>query len=241
VGRQPAYLFIPNHVRLRAFAHQLADLRRHTLRTRREDAGGEEPPPDPAALDQAGEAEQLSLFAALSATPLGMPDMIGVGPEGRGADAPGGSTQGPVTARDAGDGIDGGDGDEGDDGDGRTDEHSDLVLTLLPPPALGAHASAGSLVGPSGGSGGSGGSGAAARDPASGEPAASPREERRRLRDLNSVLAAQLAHATGLPHAKVHAELNRLVGVRRVTEATNAELQARLAAGRAWFDRLRRR
>jgi superfamily II DNA or RNA helicase len=226
LGRQPAYLFIPNDVRLRTFAYQLADQRRHTLRTRREDAGGEEPQADPTALDQAGEAEQLSLFAALSATPLGMPAMIGVGDEA-GED---GDDDAPGKA--AAVGLAG----TGDEGGVDADDGNEVVLTLLPAPSL-----AGTAPGVGGAPPATRTDSPGGRDPASGEPAASPREERRRLRDLNSVLAAQLAHATGLPHAKVHAELNRLVGVRRVTEATNAELQARLAAGRAWFDRLRRR
>lgn len=63
--REKAYLFIPDDPRLRTWAHTIAEARRHSLRR--------EPVPeqfaaeqDPAALDELG-AEQLSLFAALSA------------------------------------------------------------------------------------------------------------------------------------------------------------------------------
>ena len=40
--------------------------------------------------------------------------------------------------------------------------------------------------------------------------------------------------------AAVNLELNRLAGIRRVTEATGAELQARLQAARRWQWRLGR-
>jgi superfamily II DNA or RNA helicase len=66
--RQKAFMFIPDDVRLRTFAAQLADQRTHSLK-RREDEG-EQPPVE--LLDQLppeGE-DQLSLFAAISATPL---------------------------------------------------------------------------------------------------------------------------------------------------------------------------
>jgi hypothetical protein len=50
-----------------------------------------------------------------------------------------------------------------------------------------------------------------------------------------------LARATGLTHAQVNGELNRRAGIRRVTEATTAQLQARVDAGRRWIDTIRRR
>jgi hypothetical protein len=79
--------------------------------------------------------------------------------------------------------------------------------------------------------------------PADDPPAAipDPRRERARLRDLNATLAQELARATGLPHARVDAELNRLAGIGRVTEATQAQLTRRIDEGRRWLDRLRRR
>lgn len=75
--RQKAYLFIPDDPRLRTWAFQIADARRHSLRKRAEDAGDAldgEFPDDPTALDDQVHPddqradEQLSLFAALSAT-----------------------------------------------------------------------------------------------------------------------------------------------------------------------------
>jgi superfamily II DNA or RNA helicase len=66
--RQKAFMFVPDDVRLRTFAAQLAEQRTHSLKRREED--GEQPPVE--LLDQLppdGE-DQLSLFAAISATPL---------------------------------------------------------------------------------------------------------------------------------------------------------------------------
>jgi superfamily II DNA or RNA helicase len=66
--RQKAFMFIPDDVRLRTFAAQLAEQRTHSLKRREEE--GEQPPVE--LLDQLppeGE-DQLSLFAAISATPL---------------------------------------------------------------------------------------------------------------------------------------------------------------------------
>ena len=56
--------------------------------------------PDPAALDTAGEPEQLSLFAALSATPIGAPEfMVPLGEDLLAAEMPdstdSGNDQGP--------------------------------------------------------------------------------------------------------------------------------------------------
>ncbi|HET9075570.1 MAG TPA: DEAD/DEAH box helicase [Acidimicrobiales bacterium] len=64
------------------------------------------------------------------------------------------------------------------------------------------------------------------------------REHKTRLRDANAAMARALAHRTGWPHAKVNAELNRLAGVRRVTEATLEQLQRRLRQAEHWYSRL---
>jgi superfamily II DNA or RNA helicase len=72
--RQKAFFFIPDDPRLRTWAFQIADARRHSLRKRAEDAGDAFDGPmniDQAAAEldkQLGEDEQLSLFSALSAT-----------------------------------------------------------------------------------------------------------------------------------------------------------------------------
>jgi superfamily II DNA or RNA helicase len=61
------------------------------------------------------------------------------------------------------------------------------------------------------------------------------REEKALLRELNADLARRLARRTALTHAQVNAELNRLSGVRRVSQATIDQLQARLRAGDVWL------
>jgi superfamily II DNA or RNA helicase len=213
-GRQHAYLFIPDDVRLRTHAHQLADQRRHSLRTRREDMGGDDQPPQdlqPAELDPVGgterDSEQLSLFAALSATPLGAPGLIG-----RPGDV---VSEGPLDNDDShDDGVEGGD--------------DQTVVDLAPAPLL-PGATPGSQPG------------SVATTATATATATDPRAERRRLRDLNSGVAGELARATGLTHAQVNGELNRRAGIRRVTEATTAQLQARVDAGRRWIDTIRRR
>jgi len=63
------------------------------------------------------------------------------------------------------------------------------------------------------------------------------REQKARLRDANADLARALAHKTGWPHAKVNAELNRLAGIRRVTEATVEQLERRLRQADRWHSR----
>ena len=72
VPRQKAYLFIPDDVRLRTWATQIADARRHSLRRPEPDGVGAV---DDAALDARvhpdDRGEQLSMFAALSAVVTG--------------------------------------------------------------------------------------------------------------------------------------------------------------------------
>ena len=48
-------------------------------------------------------------------------------------------------------------------------------------------------------------------------------------------IARELARRTGLTHAEVNAELNRRSGLRRVSEATLAQLDERLAVAEKWF------
>jgi superfamily II DNA or RNA helicase len=74
--RQKAFFFIPDDPRLRTFAVQLAEQRTHSLKRREDD--GEQPPVELDALPADGE-DQLSLFQAISATPLedaGDPDSV---------------------------------------------------------------------------------------------------------------------------------------------------------------------
>ncbi|MGZ4757799.1 MAG: DEAD/DEAH box helicase, partial [Acidimicrobiales bacterium] len=70
---QKAFFFIPDDPRLRTFAAQIAEQRRHSLRRRDDD---ERSGPDPDALDELAvgvQEEQLSLFSVISAVALGRP------------------------------------------------------------------------------------------------------------------------------------------------------------------------
>jgi superfamily II DNA or RNA helicase len=74
-------------------------------------------------------------------------------------------------------------------------------------------------------------------EPLPGRPA-SARSRRLELRELNSARVRRLVHSTKKDHADVNATLNRLVGIRRVTEATIAQLEKRLAAADRWLQKL---
>ncbi len=78
-GRQRAYLFMPDDVRLRHFGSAISETRRHVL-VKKSDAetdGFEEQENE--GLDELrDEAEQMSLFAVLSATADGLPDDLDI-------------------------------------------------------------------------------------------------------------------------------------------------------------------
>jgi len=63
---------------------------------------------------------------------------------------------------------------------------------------------------------------------------ASLAEAKSKLRKDNAALVAHLVAVTGRSHREVNGELNRLAGVRKVTEATADQLQRRLVAGERW-------
>jgi superfamily II DNA or RNA helicase len=71
-----------------------------------------------------------------------------------------------------------------------------------------------------------------------GGPPLTRRERKTRLRAANAELARSLVHKTGWSHAQVNNELNRLAGVRRVTEATLEQLERRLRQAEHWYRRL---
>jgi superfamily II DNA or RNA helicase len=64
------------------------------------------------------------------------------------------------------------------------------------------------------------------------------REAKDALRNANANAARDIARRTGQSHAFVNAELNRLAGVRRITEATVAQLEARFHHAERWLARL---
>src|SRR5690606_10807449 len=185
-----AYLFIPDDVRLRTYATQIADARRHS--PRRHERDGDEPADEPA-LDglrhEDDRAAQLSIVTALSAV------------------VPGEDTSSVFEADDATlDRLDRVDAAEAE-GDG----DAALELDLPPLPGTAGRTTAGA--------------GADGRD---------PRREREELRERNARLVRDIVWATGLAHAQVNGRLNRLVGVRRVDEATVEQLRRRAQQAERW-------
>ncbi len=61
------------------------------------------------------------------------------------------------------------------------------------------------------------------------------RQRKVALRDSNADLARDLVRVTGWSHPQVNAELNRLSGIRKISEATLEQLERRLVAGRKWL------
>jgi superfamily II DNA or RNA helicase len=64
------------------------------------------------------------------------------------------------------------------------------------------------------------------------------RELRKELRTQNQHKVEALARLSGLGHAKVNHRLNQEVGIRKIAEATERELEARARAADRWIDRL---
>jgi superfamily II DNA or RNA helicase len=99
-----------------------------------------------------------------------------------------------------------------DDLDASLDDDPTLVLDLAPPPPLAGDRRSLHDLGIEFG----------------GDAARTRREEKRRLREQNAEIVGTIARRTGQTHAQVNAELNRLSGVGRITEATVAQLRTRL-------------
>jgi len=161
LGRQNAYMFIPDDPRLRGWAFDVRKQRRHSLK------------PKPDAGAEWGDEESEALEAAFA------------------LEAGGGGTE-------------------------------DRDFVPLPAPA-GSQSAPGELA-------------------RSGAPAGSSiRQRKKTLRSLNTERARVLAQLTGSDYASVNGELNRLAGIRRVTEATAGQLERRLNAANGWLRRLRAR
>ena len=72
------------------------------------------------------------------------------------------------------------------------------------------------------------------------EPSSAPdgrtlREHKEALREANAARSRLIARHTGQTHAAVNAELNRVSGVRKVSEATVQQLEKRLEKADAWL------
>ena len=113
------------------------------------------------------------------------------------------------------------DDDQVDDDLDRVDDDPALELTLAPPPPLAGERRSLDGLGIDLG----------------GDAARTRREEKRRLREQNAELVILLVRKTGMGHAQVNAELNRLSGVGRITEATVGQLRSRLDAAERWANR----
>ena len=210
LGRQGAYMFIPDDVRLRKFGAAIAEQRRHCLRkeSRGDDEGtrrdGDTESPVKKTETERDLSEQLSLFAPISAIPIDE--------DGRPIETPG--LYAPDVTAD-------------DDPNG---EIPDLVGPGAPgplaaPAALEPGSIAGQVPPPS-------------ADPA---PMPPPRNSalarRRQLREQNAAAVVDLVHVTGRTHAEINAELNRKVGIKRISIATLRQLEQRLTAAKATLKR----
>ena len=206
---QYAYMFIPDDMRLRRWAFGIAEQRRHSLRTPDVQDGARE---DARLAWPAARVSETSRHAEGEQLSLFAPiSAIALDETGQ-----------PLAARHLDDppGADARPDGAGDipglvrDDDGppaRPLPVMEPALTLeVPPPA--------SDPGP----------------PATG----SPRNRRRTLREDNNARVRTLVHLTGKGHADVNGELNRRVGIRRVTEATVAQLERRLLAADRWVQKL---
>jgi len=217
--RQVAYMFIPDDARLRLLSAGIAEQRRHSLRKPEPDgdapfqAGDGEGLVDPLAREAREGEEQLSLFSAISAIPL---------------DEHGRPLQpSPILEDEVLDGIADGD-DEG--GEEVPDFYEDELSGAGGRPRLELTAPEPMFAAPM-------------PAPVAEEGETTTRSSRSRrieLRELNSARVRRLVHRTRMAHADVNAELNRLVGIRRVTDATVVKLQERLEAADRWLEKVTR-
>jgi superfamily II DNA or RNA helicase len=106
--------------------------------------------------------------------------------------------------------------DDDDLGAGEPPDDDALTVSIAPPPRPG---SAG---------------GTAVAD----HPHRTRRELKTHLRNENAEWAREIVRISGLSHAQVNSELNRLSGVRRISEATVEQLEVRLRHASGWLRRL---
>jgi len=201
--RQTAYMFIPDDIRLRTFAQKVAEQRQHSLRKRTDDedqgfGGDERDPVVEADMSELLDDPQLSLFSVISAVPLDE--------HGR-----------PLEATRVYD--DGSAPGEGAVAEALPDWYGNAQASGALPPSQGAWAPETSTIVP-------------LPDPqpiaAAPQPAPSPLVKRRTLREQNNELVRELVHTSGKGHAEVNAELNRKIGIKRISEATVRQLEQRL-------------
>jgi superfamily II DNA or RNA helicase len=209
VPRQKAYLFIPDDPRLRLFAAQIAHARRHSLikRTRPEDEDGFAAEGDIAFDDMVHEddrnaADQLSMFAALSAVVTGEEESSVFETDDETLDR-----LAELDREEDGESAAGAGGTGG----------FEVALPLLPgDDGLGDGYARNTVV-------------------LDGAAAMSVRQKRLALREENQKLVQELVWLTGQTHAQVNSRLNRLVGLRRIDEATVQQLAQRAKHAERWL------
>jgi superfamily II DNA or RNA helicase len=210
VPRQKAYLFIPDDPRLRVWAAQIAQSRRHSLikKTNPDVEEGFDGDGDDTAFDDMVHeddklaARQSSLFAALSAVVTGEDESSVFETDDATLDRLAAMDHEEAANTDAG----------VDDGTG-----FDVALPSLP----GGERSDTVYMS-------SGGGGADGKAP-------SPRQQKLALREQNSKLVQELVWLTGQTHAQVNSRLNKLVGIRRIDEATAQQLAQRAKQAERWL------
>ncbi|MCB1256329.1 MAG: DEAD/DEAH box helicase [Microthrixaceae bacterium] len=205
VRNQKAYFFVPDDPRLRHFAATLAEQRRHSLRKRTEGDDDSGSVMPDDPEDHVSEGDEEQMSL------FSVIGAVSLGESGQ--SGPGGNFVDPEP-----------EGVFGDDPDGEmrdSREEPGVDLVLMPPP-LPSGATARTTDGSQ-----SHGSGSA--------PGLTLREQKIRLRDANADMAAELVRSTGWTHPQVNAELNRLSGIKRISEASLEQLEARLTAARKWL------
>jgi superfamily II DNA or RNA helicase len=212
LGQQAAYMFIPDDVRLRKFGAAIAEQRRHCLRKEsRDDGEGPRRDEDAEPPPRKTETERdLSEQLSLFAPISATP----LDEDGRPIETP--RLYAPdVTADDDPNG-------EIPDFVGATGGDVRTGPVPLEPAPRGEH------VPPP------------IADPV---PIAAPKNSalarRRQLREQNAAAVIDLVHLTGRTHAEVNSELNRKVGIKRISIATLRQLEQRLTAAKAMMAKRR--
>lgn len=177
VGRQPAYMFIPDDTRLRIKAAEIAQHRRHSLKKVEKEEGDIDF--DDPTQEEGEKEEKQSLFAPISAVALY--DEI----------------------------HDDSDDDETIDVDANGE---DLTIELAPAPVLSVTTTAAGNM--------------------------TRAQHKGSLRNSNSEIVRELTMLTGMTHAAVNGQLNKLTGIKRITEATVEQLEARMRHGDKWIAKL---
>lgn len=215
--RQVAYMFIPDDARLRMLASGIAEQRRHSLKKPEPDgdapmSASEDGFTDPIEREMREGEEQLSLFSAISAIPL---------------DEHGRPLQSLAIPEDFVRELPEA---EEEDVEEVPDFYGDEALAAPGRSRLELTSPEPMFAEPM----------PAPESDDREEPARSSRSRRIELREENSARVRRLVHRTRMAHADVNAELNRLVGIRRVTDATVAKLQERLEAADRWLVKITR-